>query len=74
MIRMVLGLIVGMGVGLVVTVAIVLTKLAPVINTPRAMHGAVLVVLVAVPAVAGALIGAISARRQPEKALLRTPA
>jgi len=56
--RVLIGVVVGLGVGLLVTVIVIAAKVGFLVNTPRAAHPFVLAALFAVPALAGGLIGA----------------
>ena len=56
-VRAVAGLILGLGIGGLLTAVVVLTRFGPLVNTPRASHGGLLVLIFAIPAGAGFLIG-----------------
>jgi hypothetical protein len=55
--RVVIGVVAGLGVGLLVTVIVIAAKVGFLVDTPRAAHPFVLAALFAVPAVAGGLMG-----------------
>jgi hypothetical protein len=57
--RVLVGVIVGLGVGLLITVFVIATKVGFLVDTPRAAHPIVLTALVGVPAIAGGVIGAV---------------
>jgi hypothetical protein len=57
-VRVLIGLLLGLGVGLLITVFVIVTKVGFLVNTPRAAHPLVLAALIGVPALAGGLIGA----------------
>ena len=61
--RAIVGVVIGLLVGLVLTAFVFLTRFAPLVNTPRSAHGWILVGLFAVPAVAGLLVGFLWRRR-----------
>jgi hypothetical protein len=56
-IRVLIGVIVGLGIGLVFTVLVIVAKVGFFVNTPRAAHPLLLLTFFVVPAVAGGLIG-----------------
>jgi hypothetical protein len=62
-IRVLIGFVVGLGVGLVFTVLVIVAKVGFFVNTPRAAHPFLLLAFFAVPAVAGGLIGLLWRRR-----------
>ena len=64
--RVVIGVVVGLGLGLLVTVIVIAAKVGFLVNTPRAAHPFVLAALFALPALAGGLIGAFW-RRSPRR-------
>ncbi len=64
--RVLIGVVVGLGVGLLITVFVIATKVGFLVDTPRATHPLVLAALIGVPAIAGGLIGAFW-RRPPGK-------
>ena len=64
--RVVIGVVAGLGVGLLVTVIVIAAKISFLVNTPRAAHPFVLAALFALPALAGGLIGALW-RRPPRR-------
>ena len=64
MVRAAIGLAVGAAVGLVIVGLVVLVKFGPLVNTPRSTHGALIVALIALPAIFGAVIG-YAVRRTP---------
>jgi hypothetical protein len=53
--RALAGLAVGGAIGVGVVAIVVLTKFGPLVNTPRSLHGVLIVALIAVPAIIGAL-------------------
>ncbi len=55
--RVVIGVVAGLGVGLLVTVIVIAAKVGFLVDTPRAAHPFVLAALFAVPALAGGLTG-----------------
>jgi len=57
--RVLIGVLVGLGVGLLVTVIVIAAKVGFLVDTPRAAHPLVLAALFAVPALAGGFIGAL---------------
>jgi hypothetical protein len=64
--RLLAGLVLGTVVGLAVIGLILLTKPPFLVNTPRSEHGPLLVILVAVPALIGAVVGfGLRAARPP---------
>jgi hypothetical protein len=56
-VRILIGIAVGLGVGLVFTVIVITAKVGFLVNTPRGTHGLLLVTFFAVPALGGGLIG-----------------
>jgi hypothetical protein len=60
--RVLIGGVVGLGVGLLIVVVVIATKVGFLVNTPRAAHPFVLAALFAIPALAGGLIGALWTR------------
>jgi hypothetical protein len=62
--RVLLGVVIGLVAGLLITVVVIVAKVGFLVNTPRAAHPFVLAALFAVPALAGGLIGALW-RRPP---------
>jgi hypothetical protein len=62
MLRAAMGLAIGAVVGLAIVGLVVLTKFGPLVNTSRSIHGILIVGLVALPAIAGALVGYFSRR------------
>ena len=56
--RVLIGVVVGLGVGLLITVFVIAAKVGFLVNTPRALHPFVLAALFAVPALAGGMLGA----------------
>lgn len=56
-IRVLAGLLLGACVGLAVIVLVLVAKPPFLVNTPRSEHPALLVAIIAVPAVIGALLG-----------------
>lgn len=66
-IRVACGLVIGLFVGLVLVAAVVLTKFGPLVNTPRSAHGFLLIMLFAVPGLAGLLIGAFWPQPRPRR-------
>ncbi|HEY0830914.1 MAG TPA: hypothetical protein VGE99_07200 [Candidatus Dormibacteraeota bacterium] len=57
-VRVLIGVVIGLGVGLLITVVVITAKVAFFVNTPRVAHPFVLAAFFAVPALAGGLIGA----------------
>ena len=55
--RVLIGVVAGLGVGLLVTVIVIAAKVGFLVDTPRAAHPFVLAALFAVPAVADGLMG-----------------
>src|SRR5256885_8708417 len=55
--RVVIGVVAGLGVGLLVTVIVIAAKVGFLVDTPRAAHPFVLAALFAVPALAGGWTG-----------------
>ncbi len=55
--RVLIGVVAGLGVGLLVTVIVIAAKVGFLVDTPRAAHPFVLAALFAVPALAGGLMG-----------------
>jgi Na+(H+)/acetate symporter ActP len=64
LLRVLAGLVIGTFVGLAVILLVVLAKPPFLVDTPRSEHPALLVVLVAVPALIGALVGLVFAVRR----------
>ena len=56
--RVLIGVVVGLGVGLLITVFVIAAKVGFLVDTPRAAHPFVLAALFAVPALAGGMLGA----------------
>jgi hypothetical protein len=56
--RILFGVVIGLAVGLLITVVVIVAKVGFFVNTPRAAHPFVLAAFFAVPALAGGLIGA----------------
>ncbi|TMD35510.1 MAG: hypothetical protein E6I89_14370 [Chloroflexi bacterium] len=57
-VRVLVGMVIGLGLGLIITVVVIAAKVGFFVNTPRAAHPFVLAAFFAVPALAGGLIGA----------------
>ncbi len=55
-------MVAGFALGFVLTVLVVLTKPAFLVNTPRSEHALLLVALFAIPTVGGGLIGLLRPR------------
>ena len=62
MLRAAIGLAIGAVVGVAAVAIVVLTKFGPLVNTPRSVHGLVIVVLIVLPALIGAAAGYASGR------------
>ena len=58
---------IGLSAGLILVAAVVLTRFAPLVNTPRSSHAFLLVTLFAVPGLGGLLIGAYWPRLRPRR-------
>jgi len=56
--RVLIGVVIGLGVGFLITLVVITAKVGFLVNTPRAAHPLVLAALFIVPALAGGLIGA----------------
>ena len=52
-------MVIGLGLGLIITVVVIAAKVGFLVNTPRSTHPFVLAALFAIPALAGGLIGAL---------------
>jgi len=63
MTRTVIGLVVGLGAGLLITVVVIFARVGFFVDSPRAAHPFILVAFFAVPALAGAWLGFRSGRR-----------
>ena len=59
---MVAGLVLGGAIGAAVVVLVVALKPTFLVDTPRAVHGVLIVLMVGVPALAGAVVGALGRR------------
>jgi hypothetical protein len=57
--RVLIGLVVGLGAGLLIVVVVIAAKVGFLVNTPRAAHPFVLAALFAIPALAGGVAGAL---------------
>ena len=62
MVRAVVGLAIGAVVGVCIVGVVVIAKFGPLVNTPRSAHGILIVVLIALPAIIGAVAGYASRR------------
>jgi hypothetical protein len=62
MLRAAVGLAIGALVGLAIVGLVVLAKFGPLVNTPRSIHGILIVVLIALPTLTGILVGYFSRR------------
>ena len=67
MLRVAVGAVLGLGVGLVITVIVIAGKVGFFVNSPRAAHPLILVAFFAIPAIAGAWWGFRSSRRSAPK-------
>ena len=56
-IRVLIGLVLGLGIGLVFTLVVIVAKVGFFVDTPRAAHPILLLMFFVVPAVGGGLIG-----------------
>ena len=63
MTRTVIGLVVGLGAGLLITVVVIFARVGFFVDSPRAAHPFILVAFFAVPALAGTWLGFRSGRR-----------
>jgi hypothetical protein len=63
LLRALIGLVLGLGVGLVITVVVIAAKVGFFVNSPRAAHPLILVAFFVIPAVVGAWWGFRSSRR-----------
>jgi len=63
MTRTVVGLVLGLGSGLLITVVVIFARVGFFVDSPRAAHPFILVAFFAVPALAGAWLGFGSGRR-----------
>ncbi|TMF93066.1 MAG: hypothetical protein E6I04_15500 [Chloroflexi bacterium] len=61
--RTVIGLVLGLGVGLLITLVVIFAKVGFFVDSPRAAHPFILVAFFAVPALAGAWLAFRSGRR-----------
>jgi len=61
--RTVIGLVLGLGVGLLITLVVIFAKVGFFVDSPRAAHPFILVAFFAVPALAGAWLAFRSRRR-----------
>jgi len=61
--RTVIGLVLGLGVGLLITLVVIFVKVGFFVDSPRAAHPFILVAFFAVPALAGAWLAFRSGRR-----------
>ena len=65
--RVLIGVVAGLGIGLGITVIVIAAKVGFFVNTPRAAHPFVLAAFFVIPAVGGALIGAFWRRPSRRK-------
>jgi len=63
MTRTVIGLVLGLGVGLLITVVVIFARVGFFVDSPRAAHPYILVAFFAAPALAGAWLGFRAGRR-----------
>ena len=62
-IRILIGAVVGLAVGLLITVVVIVAKVGFFVDSPRAAHPFILIAFFAVPAAVGAWLGFRSRRR-----------
>jgi len=63
MTRTAIGLVVGLGAGLLITVVVIFARVGFFVDSPRAAHPFIVVAFFAVPALAGAWLGFRYGRR-----------
>ena len=62
LLRVAIGIVLGLGAGLVITIVVIAAKIGFFVNSPRAAHPLILIAFFVVPAAVGGLLGYRRAR------------